>query len=182
VEAAAEEDVDQVDYHSGMDVDVQLSFPDGLRFFTTKVRSIDHISYGGSLRLAWPVEGTRVQRREHVRIRAVKGAEVWYREEESRKLKRLKGFTTDISAGGVRVRVPEALPDETQVELELDIPVPGARTLHGRVVRSGIIGKEKKPEAYWLGIEFVGVGQVLRKALTQYVFDLEREQIRTALE
>lgn len=168
-------------FDRGSRLEVEISFPDGIRRFSSVVRRLD-LNYGGAMRVEWPSEGTRIQRRDYVRVEAEYRSIVWYREEEGGPLKQLQGHTTDFSAGGVRLRLPEPLPADQRIEMEIQNTPLKAQNLQGRVVRSGELEKKRnEPQYYWVAVEFVGVDEGLRKDMTQMVFDIQREQMKRSL-
>lgn len=167
-------------FNKGTGIEVEISFPDGIRRFTSVVRRLD-LNYGGAMRVDWPTEGTRIQRRDYVRVDVSFRTIVWYRGEDE-KLIQLNGYTTDFSAGGVRLRLEQPLPDEQRIEMEIQKTKLSEQTLQGRVVRSGELEKKRnEPQYYWVAVEFVGVDEGLRKEMTQMVFDIQREQMRKSL-
>ena len=176
-----EELLDDPPYGKGTRLEVEIAFPDGIRRFESVVRRLDP-SYGGSLRIEWPSEGTRVQRREYVRVDVAKDVTVRMRNEETGAIEKILGSTIDLSAGGTRLNLADPLPDDSRVELDFDLENLRAQVLQGRVVRSGLLPpKRGAPPAYWVAVEFVGVDEALRKDMTQLVFDLQREQMRKSL-
>ena len=169
-------------FSTGTRLDVEISFSDGIRRFSSVVRRLD-LSYGGSLRIAWPTEGTRIQRRDYVRVDASVPSAVRYEDPESGSLVKINAPTIDLSAGGVRLHMATPLPDEMRLELELQSGSLKGQTLQGRVVRSAPIestGREKR-NSFWVAIQFVGVDEGLRNRLTQFGFDIQREQMRRSL-
>lgn len=173
--------LDEPLFGKGTKLEVEIAFPDGIRRFESVVRRLD-ASFGGSLRIAWPTEGTRVQRRDYVRVDVAKPIVVRMQNAETGAIEKVVGATIDLSAGGTRLNLAEPIPDDTRIELEFNFGGVNGQLLQGRVVRSGALEtKRDKPKAYWVAVEFVGVGESLRKDMTQLVFDLQREQMRRSL-
>lgn len=168
-------------FDKGTAIEVEISFPDGIRRFTSVVRRLD-LNYGGAMRIDWPTEGTRIQRRDFVRVEVTYRALVWFREEDDAPLQKVAGSTMDISAGGVRLNLPRPLAFDQRIEIQIEVPVLAERTLQGRVVHASEIEKRRGEEQrYWVAVEFVGVGESLRKEMTQMVFDIQREQMKRSL-
>lgn len=162
-------------------VEVELSFPDGLRRFGSFVRGLD-LRYGGALRIAWPTAGERIQRRDWVRVEAAYRATVRFMEGVPGTHRDLVGATMDISAGGVRLQLPEAIPDDARVEVSIEAGYLTAQTLQGRVVRSRAIERLSRSSTdFWVAVEFLGVDEALRNRITKLVFDIQREQKRKSL-
>lgn len=167
-------------FDRGSRVEVEVSFPDGIRRFTSVVKRLD-LNYGGSVRIEWPSQGTRIQRRDFVRVDVAYRALVWYREGDG-PLQQINGFTLNVSAGGVRLKLPQPLPEEQRIEVEIQTPALAGLTLQGRVVRSGEIEKARKEaQFFWVAVEYVGVDEGLRNDMTQMVFDIQREQMKRSL-
>ncbi|MEX2584119.1 MAG: PilZ domain-containing protein [Gemmatimonadota bacterium] len=181
-----DDELDDTDllFGRGTKIEVEISFPDGIRRFASVIRKQD-LSFGGSLRIDWPSEGTRIQRRDFVRVEAVFPMTVRFEDPEGATLTKYTGATMDISAGGVRLQLHEPIPDDTQVEIDIDTEPLKSQVLYGRVVRSGEIQYKKRnkkaPTEYWVAIEFAGVDEGLRKEMTQLVFDLQRQAMRRSL-
>ncbi|MEX2570347.1 MAG: PilZ domain-containing protein [Gemmatimonadota bacterium] len=169
-------------FNSGTKIAVEISFQDGIRRFESVVRKID-LNFGGSLRIDWPTEGTRIQRRDFVRVDVGYPVVVRFEDPEEGGLRKLTGSTMDLSAGGVRLHLDEAIPDETWIQIDIDAGPLHDRTLHGRVVRSGEIrGKRgQKVIGIWVAVEFVGIDEGIRKEMTQVVFDIQRDQKKKSL-
>lgn len=167
-------------FDRGTKIEVEISFPDGIRRFTSVVRRLE-LQYGGSMRVDWPTEGTRIQRRDYVRVEVGYRALVWYREGDG-PLQKLTGATMDISAGGVRLKLTTPLESGQRIEIEIDNSVLKGKTVQGRVVHCGEIEKKRgQPDEYWIAVEFVGIGEAMRKDMTQMVFDIQREQMKRSL-
>lgn len=175
-EDAEEEELTDSLFSHGTELEVQISFPDGIRRFSSVVHKLD-LSFGGSLHLDWPTEGTRIQRREHVRVEVRFPAVARFRNAGA--LRELQGDTLDLSAGGTRILLTEPIPDDTELELRISPEERGLEPLRGRVVRSGEIDPDKvrRGLAWWIAIEFVALDPRNQKELTQLVMDIQRQQL-----
>lgn len=169
-------------FNKGAPIQVEVSLADGIRRFNSVVQRLE-MTYGGCLRIAWPTEGTRIQRRDYVRVDVTYHAIVRFLDEEKHP-QEMEGSTLDISAGGLRLRMVQPLPADLKLDIEVAVPALESTLLKGRVVRSGEIEKKRVdlPQFYWVAIEFVGVDAMLRKELTQLVFDIQRDQLRKRYE
>lgn len=171
----------QPGFERGTKVEVEVTLPDGIRRFSSVIRGSEP-TYGGSMRIDWPAEGTRIQRRDYVRVDVSLPATVTYApivEGEKLGETRIRGTTIDMSAGGARLRLAEQIPDNTPIELNVEMPPLDAQSLQARVVRSEKL--ERKGGAmqyYWVAIQFTAIDEALRKTLTQLVFDIQREQLK----
>jgi hypothetical protein len=163
----------------GARLEVEITFADGIRRFQVGIQRRES-KFGGSIRVDWPTEGSRIQRREFVRVEIFHPVTLRYESAEPPGIVKLTGSTSDFSAGGVRVRVPERIPTGAVVELEFGGGTLPAQTLQGRVVATGELspGPKQTAPGYWAGIEFRSVTPGLRKEMTQLVFDIQREQLR----
>jgi c-di-GMP-binding flagellar brake protein YcgR len=178
-------------FNKGASVQVEVSLADGIRRFKSVVQRLE-LTYGGCLRITWPTEGTRIQRRDYVRVDVTYHTIVRFLEDEERPdeegpvrkrqqhPREMEGTTLDFSAGGMRLRMVQPLPADLKLDIDVGVPALESTVLKGRVVRSGEIEKKRPdlPQFYWVAIEFVGVDAQLRKELTQLVFDIQREQLR----
>lgn len=170
--------VDPPAFDKGASIQVEVSLADGIRRFNSVVQRLE-LTYGGCLRVTWPTVGTRIQRRDYVRVDVTYRAIVHFLDEEEQP-QVMEGTTLDFSAGGMRLRMVQPLPADLKLDIEVGVPALESMVLKGRVVRSGEIEKKRTdlPQFYWVAIEFVGVDAQLRKELTQLVFDIQRDQLR----
>jgi hypothetical protein len=166
-------------FSRGTELEVQISFPDGIRRFSSVIRKLD-LSFGGSLYLDWPTEGTRIQRREHVRVEVRFPTAVKFKERGTEIAKVVHGDTIDLSAGGVRLQLADAIADDTEIRLDIDTDSLRGKPFKGRVVRSGAIEAKRARQGLdcWVAVEFVGVDPKSRKEMTQLVFDIQRQQMK----
>lgn len=170
--------VDPPAFDKGSPIQVEVSLPDGVRRFNSVVRRLE-LKYGGCLRVTWPTAGTRIQRRDFVRVDVTYRVVIHFVDAEGQPHE-MEGSTLDISAGGVRLRMAQPLPADLEIAMEISVPALGTTILKGRVVRSGEIEKKRAGllTSYWVAVEFLGVDASLRKDLTQLVFDIQRDQLR----
>ena len=169
----------QVEIRPGTVVRVKVNLADGVREFTSKVLSREAL-HGGVLRLRWPTDTVRIQRRDFVRVSMTLPVAVTY-EAEGEAPRVIEALTVDLSAGGVRLNLPEALPAETEVGLEIRAEQKPPYRVRGRIVHAGEVGEHVEPKRFWAAVQFLDVSESLRNDITQYVFDVQREQIRRSL-
>jgi c-di-GMP-binding flagellar brake protein YcgR len=161
---------------------VQISRPDGVHVLRSEV--IRREPQGPSLHLQWPQRSERVQRRNHVRVDVMVRTHVWLRDplasgDDAGAAERLvTGVTTDLSAGGARLNLPEALERDSQLRLSLHLPGAGDQASEARVVRTGENRDAASGQHFWNAVEFVGMLESVRKEITRFVFDVQRDQIR----
>ena len=160
------------------DVTMDVSLASGIVRYRTRVRG--RTDNPPAVQLDWPTGSERIQRREHFRVTIqvpVQGTAVIGTERRS-----VRGATMDMSAGGMRVRLGEALPAGTRVELQVALPsTAAALSCRGRVVRSGDVEAATGAERYWNGVEFMDMPESARKEITRFVFEVQREQMRKGL-
>src|SRR5690606_23429243 len=121
---------------TGTRVRLQLALRDGLRRFTAVVRE-RHPTSPPSLELTWPEDFQRIQRRDNVRVDVALRIQVCrILPDQSRGAPHF-GITSDISAGGVRIRMGEPIELMTEVELVLAFPGGAEHRCDARVVRRG---------------------------------------------
>lgn len=182
-QAAGDEDdfIPDPIFERGDQIEVEISFPDGIRRFNSVVRRLE-LFHGGTMRIEWPTAGERIQRRDFVRVDVTYPAHAWFKDDPDGPLRQLTGTTINVSAGGVRLNLPEPLDSEQRVEIEVQGSGLQGTHIQGSVVRSGELDRKKdQPQRYWVAVEYVGVDESLRNALTQIVFDIQREQMKRSL-
>lgn len=177
-------------YTPGTEIEIEIAFPNGLRRFTTAVRRLD-FAFGGSMRVRWPTGVRRVQRRNHVRVETRLAASVVPASpagsDEDAEV--LAGHTLDISVGGVRVRLPSGLEPESRVTIRVAGTPFDREPLTARVVRSlGPLASGSRtalpgpPEGdFQVSFEFIEVDAAVRKELTRFIFELQRELKRRSV-
>lgn len=141
----------------------EFGLPDGLWRFRARVSRWSEESR--SLRLDWPFEIVRVQRRDHARVRASAPARL-----------RLPGSTAaelecrthDVSTGGVRLHAAEPVEDGRTVVVELDLPDDRVECI-GRVVRSGPRGDAP---GVWIAVEWTAPTSATVRALSRFVLGI----------
>lgn len=169
----------EVRVEPGTTVDVQTTHTDGLRVFVARVVRREAVP-GPAIRLTWPESVQRVQRREAVRV------EVLVRVEVSPALpdggpRSLAGATTDLSEGGMRVVLPEALEPGTALEARLHLPGADPLECTGLAMRSGENGGAATDKRFWTAVAFTSLSPASRKELARFVFDVQREQRRNGV-
>jgi c-di-GMP-binding flagellar brake protein YcgR len=162
----------------GTRISVQLPQADGIRSFDAEVRRRAERP-SPSLHLTWPEKIERIQRRNYVRVDVMVRVVVT---PEDRPNRPLSGSTTNLSAGGARIVLPELLTAGTVLTVHLHLPDAGVRECTARVIRSGETEGARAALAYWSAVEFVKITENVRKDITKYVFDIQREQLRRGLE
>jgi c-di-GMP-binding flagellar brake protein YcgR len=161
-------------------VNVQIVRPDGMYVMPSRVLQRD--ARAPALLLGWPARQDRVQRRNHVRVDVMVQVDVWIRATEGTKVgeeaRRIGAVSIDLSAGGVRLALPEPLEVDTQVRVQLRLPDGEAANVEARVLRIGETAEAKPSARHWAAVEFVGMLESVRKEITRYVFDIQRDQLR----
>jgi c-di-GMP-binding flagellar brake protein YcgR len=161
----------------GTRVRLQLALPDGLRRFTAVIRE-RHPTSPPSLELTWPEDFQRIQRRDNVRVDATLRVQVNRIRDDDSRGPPLFGVTSDISAGGVRIRMAEPIEILTSVELVFTFPGDVEYRCDARVLRRGELTQAVTELRHWMALEFTNITEVVRREVTRLVFDLQREQIR----
>jgi c-di-GMP-binding flagellar brake protein YcgR len=158
-------------------ISVQLPQPDGIRSFEVVVRKREERP-SPCLHLTWPEKIERIQRRNDVRVDVLVRVVATPEQPQG---ERISGTTTNLSAGGARLVLPQLLEPGTEVPLQLHLPETGVRECTARVIRSGETGDERVVLAYWTAVEFVRIDDSARKDITKFVFDIQRDQLRRGL-
>lgn len=167
---------EELEVPPGTELMVEVILVDGVRQFRTRVRR--RAGAPGSLHLDWPAEATRIQRRDNVRVDAMVRAEATIPASGDEPKRTLPGFTIDVSAGGVRLNLAERVPDDTPIEMKLVLPEVGERECRGRVLRSGERKEAQGGTRYWNAVEFTDISEAVRRDITKFVFDVQRDQMR----
>ncbi len=166
----------EVRVEPGTVVDVQTTHPDGLRVFVAQVLRRE-TEPGPALRLGWPQSVQRVQRREAVRVDVRVPVEVRAAVPDGPP-RALAGTTVDLSEGGMRVALAEAVEPGTELEARLHLPGGPPVECAGRAVRGGENEGAASDLRFWTAVEFTTVPSAARRDLTRFVFDVQREQLR----
>lgn len=168
---------DEVPVEPGTVLDVRSTHPDGVHVFAATVlgRAAEPAP---ALVITWPQGVQRIQRRDAVRVEVRVRVEVWTGSPGGAP-RELAGATTDLSEGGMRAALAEAVEAGTELEARLHLPggVPPVECA-GRVVRGGESEGAADGERFWTAVEFTRVPPAARRELTRFVFGAQREQLR----
>lgn len=164
----------------GAQVQLTATHPEGLQLFRCTVRRRRELP-SPCLFLSWPVDVRRVQRRRHVRVAVMLPTPVRLGDEGAAAERELPGLTADLSAGGVRVLTPEPLSVGERVEVQLRLHDAAPFRCVGRVVRTGEHARGTESRRFWAGVEFHDLPAETVTALTRFVLDVQREQVRRGL-
>lgn len=164
----------QVPLAAGTPITMDIPQPDGVRRCTTAVVGIEQSP--PSLRLQWPQDAQRIQRREAVRVEANFRAELFLRG-VGRSLP-LPAVSMDISLGGVRLSIKERPDTPLPCMVRLHLPKLGTLEFEGRLLRTGAQNGLPGDGHYWAAVQFTNLPEPMRRDLTRLVFDIEREQMR----
>ncbi|HET8653933.1 MAG TPA: PilZ domain-containing protein [Longimicrobiaceae bacterium] len=170
----------EVRLEPGTRVDVEVPHPDGLRRYTAVVQSRS-ASAPPSLRLSWPGGMQRIQRRNAVRVPTTFHVDAGVPGETGAHPTRVRGLTNDLSSGGARISVPCEIPLRANLDIQLHLPDIGCRAVEARVVRRGETRLPQAEYPHWIAVEFTAVTESVRRDITNYVFDVQREQLRKGL-
>lgn len=160
----------------GTEVDVELALPDGLRRFTVHVRGVGDAP--PSLKLSWPQEGERIQRRDAVRVPVQMRADVRVVQRDGSLGPTLLGQTSDVSAGGVRINLPEPLEAESRIEIALQAPGIGTMECAGRVLRGGELQAVTGANRHWVAVIFSDLPPAVLRDINRMVLDVQRTLMR----
>lgn len=160
------------------DVTLDVFAASGVVRYKTRVRG--RSDSPPSVHLDWPSGSQRIQRREHFRVAIqvpIQGSATLGADRQP-----FRGNTMDISAGGMRLRLSQAMQAGTLLDMRITLPKSTTSLpCQARVIRSGIIEGAPGMERYWNGVEFVNMTEGVRKEITRFVFEVQREQMRKGL-
>lgn len=146
-----------------------------LRRFTSRVLRREG-DPSPSLVLAWPERVERIQRREHVRVEVRIPVEV--RVHEAGETPRiLPAVSANLSTGGMRLNFRESAPDGIPLGLVVRLPGFGEVECEGQVVHMGTDERATGEMKHWT-VEFTRISEPVRKQITQFLFEVQREQRR----
>lgn len=160
----------------GTPVTVELPLQDGLRRFTVQVRGV--LEAPPSLRLSWPEDGERIQRRDNVRVPVQLRTEVRVVQPGGGVGPVLVGQTSDLSVGGVRVDLVDPLEPDSEIELTLHVPSVGKQECRARVLRTGELARPAGRNRHWVAVSFTFVAPAVQREITKLVFDIQRDLLR----
>lgn len=113
----------------------------------------------------------RMQRRRAVRVPINLTATAGPSDEED--AEPVRGATENLSAGGALLRVPEAVPPGTTLDLRIECGPAGCLDVRGRVVRCDPAEGDRLP--WRAGIAFVDLERGDEDRLVRFVFERQRE-------
>lgn len=128
--------------------------------------------------LAMPSEYKRIQLREFVRVFAV--LEVYYAEvpEDGREPVYIKGYSFDLSGGGIRLLLKEKYEADTNLLINFAIQLktgPEHLKVQGRVVRSWL---DENSGLYQTAVQFININRREQDLIVRYVLMKMSEQRR----
>lgn len=160
-------------------VAVELALPDGLRRFTVQVMSVGDTP--PSLRLSWPDEGERIQRREAVRVPTEMPARVQQVLAGGALAEAVVGVTSDISAGGMRLNLPHLLEPDIPVLITVQAPGIGPLACPARVLRGGELTSSTGANRYWVATIFADPPAEMLREINKLVLEVQRAMMRRSL-
>ena len=156
---------------------LEAVLPDGLRRMSAYVLGRREGPKPG-LVLDWPQVDEKIQRRDNVRVSVMFPVYVRPVDEKGKVGTRINGTVVDLSAGGVRIVLPDPLWEGLDVELALQIPGLGERTCGGRVIRATENPSAGTAAHYAAGVMFTEISEIVRRDITRFVFNTQREHFR----
>jgi hypothetical protein len=156
---------------------IEAVLPDGLRRMSAYVLARRDGKRSG-LVLDWPQTDERIQRRDNVRVSVMFPVYVRPVDVRGRVGTRINATAVDLSAGGVRVVLPEPLWEGADVEIAMQIPKLGERSCAGRVIRATENPNAGLAALYAAGVQFTEISEIVRRDITRFVFDTQREHFR----
>ncbi len=123
--------------------------------------------------LEYPKEIKRVQLRQHVRLSMLMDIENSVAPEKGKNLQYRKGMMLNISAGGMKLSVPEDIPEGSPLMVKFSLIIRGIEhsfELEAKVVRSQTVEIQKKKH-FHLGLCFITVTNMQKDLIYQFIFN-----------
>lgn len=166
----------EIRVEAGLRVALQTHRPDGLLRFTSQVLRREG-DPSPSLVLAWPERVERIQRREHVRVEVSLPVKVRVHEAGAPP-RILPAVSANLSTGGMRLKLREPAPGGIPLGLVVRLPGFGEVECEGQVVHRGTDERATGEMKHWAAVEFTRISEPVRKQITQFLFEVQREQRR----
>lgn len=123
--------------------------------------------------VTWPEGAEQIQRRDHFRVDARLACKVGIQQSDGG-VQELSTQTQDLSAGGVRLEMPEVIARGTLVRIALSLPEMGTYFVEGTIAASG-----EKDGAAWAGVKFTKLDPTTQRAITRFVSAEELKRLRS---
>jgi hypothetical protein len=153
---------------------LEAVLPDGLRRMSAYVLGRRDAPKAG-LVLDWPQVDEKIQRRDNVRVSVMFPVFVRPIDSRGKVGKRINATGVDLSAGGLRIVLPEPLWEGAEVELAMQIPQLGERSCVGRVIRASENPHAGLAAMHAAGVQFTEISEIVRRDITRFVFNTQRE-------
>lgn len=131
--------------------------------------------------LSYPSQIKRIQLRQHVRLDVLLDVQYCLLPKPDENQQHIKATTLNISAGGMKISIPEKLPEGSIIVVRFDLTVKGASykfALESRIVRVQPVD-HKKTEIYHVGLQFINATNFQKDLIYQFIFgkmaELRRE-------
>ncbi|HZJ57619.1 MAG TPA: PilZ domain-containing protein, partial [Clostridia bacterium] len=116
----------------------------------------------------------RIQRREFYRLRVILPVDFWLLDDDIEdKPTVYKGYSIDISGGGLKLNTDYCLEVNTAIECRIDLGNERQLQIKGKVIRVNPAGGSGY--RYELGISFCCVSHRVREDLIRFIFSKQRE-------
>ena len=165
----------EVRVEPGATLSVQAVLPDGLRVFSATV--LERVAEPGpGLRVTWPRSVQRVQRRDTVRVETTLPVEARVLDPGGEP-RALAGSTIDVSEGGMRFSLAEAVEPEREMALRLGLPG-GAVECAGRALRAGVDEAAPPERRHWAAVVFTELPAAARRELSRHISGVQHDRLR----
>lgn len=129
-----------------------------------------------NLVIEFPSKITKIQRRQYVRLPLVTPLEYRILEKDGLS-KGKKGYTIDLSGGGILFKTKDDLPSNTIITIRTVIGDENIE-LPATVIRSV---KEEENNDYGISAEFHEISENTRDKIIRYIFDVQRDRRKKGL-
>lgn len=170
----------EVEVPTGAPLRFSTTHVDGVRTFSTRVLRRDDESEP-VLVLDWPTGVVKINRRDNIRMSAQLQVDITYCTEPGGSPSLARGTTSDLSEGGMRLVVPDAIAEGTELSIRLHLPTKETHVCGGRIVFSGMQESPKGELKPWVGVQFTTLSTEIQRSLRDYLWDLQREILRRAV-
>ena len=158
---------------------LKVSFPkkDARYNYESKVASLEDRGYG-YLKLNLDKKTEKQQRREDVRLNIKIPVEILYFYRSGSPVAACTVTSFDLSAGGIRIEIPNDYPLYTKFKLALLLPEEEIQ-VNSVIVRTGPVERpEMSINSYWASLRFFNISDNKRKKILKFIYKQQELRVK----